>query len=106
MEKEEIRKLLEERIEGTKNKLKKVRQSLRQFDKGKWFFRVDLESRWNDYGEKGFGCEGEPGESLEDVIQKAEEGFKKQNKRSDVQAWRMYSVVFENRDFVVIEYPS
>jgi len=104
--KEKIKNILEERVENTKEKLKRTRQALRQLEKGKWFFRIDLESRWSDYGEKGFSYEAKPGESLEEAIAKAEDGFKKQNNRDDVQSWRMASVVFENRQFVTIEYPK
>jgi hypothetical protein len=100
MNKDEIQKILEERIDDNKLKIKKTRKALRLLEKGKWHYQIDLDSMWKDYGEKGFKYEAEEGESLEDAIKHAEEGFMEQNKRSDVQAWRFATIVFENNEAI------
>ena len=106
MDKTEIQKILEERIGNNKLKIKKTRKALRLLEKGKWHYQIDLDSMWKDYGEKGFKYEAEEGASLEDAIQHAEEGFMKQNKRSDVQAWRFVTIVFDNKECIIIEWPK
>lgn len=105
MDKEEIQKILEERIEGKKLAIKKTRKALRLLEKGKWHYQIDLDSMWKSYGEKGFKYEAKEGESLEDAIKNAEDGFMKQNKRSDVQAWRFATIIFENNEAIIIEWP-
>ena len=106
MNKEEIQKILEERIECNKFAMKKTRKALKLFEKGKWHYQIDLVSMWKNYGEKGFQYEAKEGERLEEAIQAAEEGFMKQNKRSDVQAWRFASMIFENHENISINYPG
>ena len=98
--------ILEKRVLSIKEDLKNTRQAIRQLDKNRCFYKVLLTSCWADYGEKSVTYTGKVGDSLKKVAKEAEEEFKRVNNRSDVQAFRTAVLVFENGEYIAVEYPE
>lgn len=83
-------------IEENQNTLDKLKVALEHFQKGEYCFVVSLISLWADHGEESVDWTGEPGESLESVMEKAQASFMDINDREDVQAKRRVFVEFPN----------
>jgi len=106
MNEKEIQRTLEGRITDIEKELKEAHRAVMLFEKGEWFYRINLRSCWADYGEKSITHDGKPGDSLEKVVEDGENEFKKINNRNDVQAFRNAFVVVKNDVTFMIDYPK
>lgn len=98
--KDSLRGYLKGATSGIKRKLaehEKARRVLGRADFKDARYRVELQSLWEDHGEKSiqFNYHG----SIDEAIKKAEHDYKETNKRSDIQA--KYSVAILLGDMYV-----
>ncbi len=96
---------LERSILYHKAKIKSIRKAIKELKDSKCHYRIKLRSMWGDHGEDDISYDAQPGNSLKKAAKDADEKFMRINKRSDVQAWRMADLVFENGEKIVVEHP-